>query len=141
MLTLLIALNVIAAALLAAAFLSRACAPAPTAAPTPSLWRDGDVLTRRLSVVDTIAGTDYSPAELRDRATLHRRIVQGGQAITPEALRGCRKHLEYAELLDDMAARREIEDRVHVIHEQGLREGGQAEPGLHRAVKHIQVAA
>lgn len=134
MLTLLIALTIIVTTLLVAAFIAR------TRAHVPVEMRDCDVLSRRLSTVDTIAGTDYSPAELHDRATLHRRIVQGGEAITPEALRACRLHLEYAELLDDMACRRQIEDRVHAIHGEGLRQRRTARPAI-RATAHIGALA
>jgi len=134
MLTLLIALTITAAVLIAAAYRARRHAYIPVE------MRDGDVLTRRLSIVDTITGTDYSPAELHDRATLYRRIVQSGQGITPEALRACRLHLEHAEMLDDMAFRRQVEDRVHAIHERGLRQRREARPAI-RAVAHIGALA
>lgn len=134
MLTLNIALTAIAATLAAAASRARHHAYVPVQ------FRDGNVLTRQSSRVDTIAGTDYSPAELHARATLYRRIVQGGQGTTPEALRACRLHLEHAELLDDMAFRRQIEDRVHAIHERGLRQRREARPAI-RAIAHIGALA
>lgn len=77
--------------LIGAAHQARRTLPAPAAG-----WRDGDVLSRRRSVVDRVHAGDYTPGELRVWADQCRELEMHQSAV----------------LLMDLAARREVEERL-----------------------------
>jgi methylphosphotriester-DNA--protein-cysteine methyltransferase len=119
MLTLTLLTAALATTLLISARQARALAPAPVTVQRPlilrQIWADRAATT---------------PAqELVLRAASYRRIVRESTGITPGAIQAAQVHTRHAELLEMLALRQQIAERIQAEHRAQLL--------AHRAVKAV----